>query len=168
MEAIFRVLRQLAIVIWVGGLLFFAFVLAPVAFHVLPSTHEAGLVVGGTLVWLHRIGTICGLIFLLSSLVLWLNRQTPRRPAYLVQIVLVVLMLGTTAYLQNSVLPAMERDRAEAGGDIDAAPPDNHARRDFERLHPLSERFEGGALFAGIGVVVLLALERPTTRAIHS
>ena len=152
-----NVIRLLSMVVWVGGLLFFAFVLAPVAFHVLPSTHEAGLVVGATLILLHRIGSVCGVLFLLATLAL--GRNMLRRPACLVQMGLVVLMLGITAYLQGSVLPAMERDRAQAGGDISAAPPDNPARMDFDRLHPLSERLEGAALFAGLGIVILLGIE---------
>jgi hypothetical protein len=53
----------------------------------------------------------------------------------------------------------MERDRIAAGGDVDAAPPDNPARLDFERLHPISEKVEGAALFLGLGVVVLMAFE---------
>ena len=168
MEKLLRIVRFLTIVVWVGGLLFFAFVLAPVAFHVLPSTHEAGLVVGGTLIVLHRIGAVCGVLFLLATYTLWLNRQTQQRTATLIQIGLIALMLAITAYLQRSVLPAMERDRAQVGGDIEAAPRDDPARLDFERLHPLSERLEGAALFAGLGIVFLLAIERPATKTIHS
>jgi hypothetical protein len=53
----------------------------------------------------------------------------------------------------------MERDRVAAGGDVDAAPPDNPARLDFERLHPVSEKVEGAALLLGIAVVVLMGFE---------
>ena len=53
MQTVLRALRLFAMVAWVGGLIFFAFVVAPVAFHSLPSTHEAGIVVGGTLRVLH-------------------------------------------------------------------------------------------------------------------
>ena len=45
MSIFLRALRLITIVIWVGGLIFFAFVLAPLAFHTLPSNHEAGLIV---------------------------------------------------------------------------------------------------------------------------
>jgi hypothetical protein len=53
----------------------------------------------------------------------------------------------------------MERDRAAAGGDIAAVPASNPARIDFDRLHALSEKFEGSALFLGLGVVLLMAAE---------
>lgn len=159
MATLLRSVRLLALVLWEGGLLFFAFVLAPIAFSVLPSKHEAGLVVGGTLVTLHWIGLICGVVFIIATLILWSYRRRHNRKFFVIEFALIAIMLAITAYLQFSVVPAMERDRIQAGGDVDAAPADNAARLDFERLHPLSERYEGVALFAGLGVVFLLAAE---------
>src|SRR5258708_31136568 len=63
METFLRALRLYAMVAWVGGLAFFAFVVAPVAFGSLASAHEAGVVVGGTLRVLHWIGLIGGVGF---------------------------------------------------------------------------------------------------------
>src|ERR1700722_7889323 len=60
MQTFLRALRLYAMVAWVGGLAFFAFVVAPVAFGSLASAHEAGIVVGGTLRALHWIGVIGG------------------------------------------------------------------------------------------------------------
>jgi hypothetical protein len=77
----------------------------------------------------------------------------------LAQILLVVLMIGATLYVQHGIIPAMERDRAAAGGDIAAVPASNPAHIDFDRLHPLSEKVEGSALFLGLGVVLLMAAE---------
>jgi hypothetical protein len=163
MATLLRSVRLLSIVLWEGGLLFFAFVLAPTAFGVLPSKHLAGLVVGGTLVELHHIGMVCGGLFLAATLLLPGTRKLQA-----IQIALIVVMLAVTAYLQLNVVPAMERDRIQAGGDVDAAPPNNPARLDFERLHPLSEKVEGIALFAGLGVVLLLAAEPSSSKAIDS
>ncbi len=67
MRASLRVIRLLALVVWVGGLLFFAFVLAPVAFSKLPSTYEAGLVVGASLRVLHLTGLVAGAVYLAAS-----------------------------------------------------------------------------------------------------
>ena len=152
MNTLLRAIRLLTIVLWVGSLLFFAFVLAPVAFHVLPGTHEAGLVVAGTLRILHPIGLVCGTLFLIATLLL-----KPR--FFIIQSALIALMLAVTLFLQLSVLPRMEHDRAEVGGDITLASPDNPARIDFERLHPLSEKVEEIALFAGLGIVFLMAAQ---------
>src|SRR5580693_8505779 len=63
-----RFLMVLSLVVWIGGLIFFAFVLAPTAFQVLPNTHLAGNVVGRALGKLHWIAIIAGIVFLIASL----------------------------------------------------------------------------------------------------
>jgi len=168
MNAFLRVVRLLAIVVWVGGLIFFAFVVAPVAFHVLPSKHEAGLVVAGTLDVLNRTAGICWAVFSVASMLLWLRFKPQARMPLMVQVFLVWLMVGATLYVQTEIVPQMERDRIAAGGDVDAATPNNPARLDFERLHPISEKVEGAALFLGLGVVVLMGLEDAKANAVRS
>jgi uncharacterized membrane protein len=158
-EIVLRALRLLAIVAWVGGLAFFAFVLAPIAFHRLPSAHEAGLVVGGTLQVLHWIGLVAGGVFYLATGVLWLRAEVQTRAIFALEMVLTGVMLAITTYSQYKILPAMERDRVEAGGAIETADLTNPARVDFEQLHVLSERLEGAVFFCGLGVVLLLASE---------
>lgn len=165
MTAFFRVLRLLALVVWVGGLIFFAFVVAPVAFSVLPSAHIAGTVVAGTLHVLNIMAVVCALLLLAACTALWMHAARSSQPLRATRLLsaqlwLVLVMLAATAYVQWSIVPAMERDRIAAGGDIDAAPANNPARRDFERLHPISEKIEGAALFLGLGLVVLVGLER--------
>jgi uncharacterized membrane protein len=159
MPSFFRILRLLSMVVWVGGLIFFAFVLAPVAFQVLPSTHEAGLIVGATLRILNRLGLVCGFLFLIATFCHWLKSNQRERTLFTTQFAAVVLMIAATIYVQAAIIPAMERDRIAAGGDIDAVPPGNPARIDFERLHPLSEKVEGAALLLGLGVVILMGFE---------
>jgi hypothetical protein len=157
-------------VAWVGGLAFFAFVLAPVAFHRLASAHEAGLVVGGTLEILHWIGLIGGVLFYIATGILWLRAEVPARVAFAIEMALTGVMLAVTAYSQFRILPAMEQDRVRAGGVIETADIGSSARADFERMHKLSERMEGLVLLCGIGVVLMLARESqwPETGKIKS
>jgi len=68
-------------------------------------------------------------------------------------------MMAGTFYSQYKILPAMEVDRALAGGVVETAPLDNPGRVDFERLHKLSERLEGFIFFCGLGVVFVLSHE---------
>ncbi|WP_348266038.1 DUF4149 domain-containing protein [Edaphobacter paludis] len=150
---------MLAMVAWVGGLIFFAFVLAPVAFQKLASPHEAGLVVGATLRILHEIGLIGGCVFCVSTGILWLRAEVPARAGFAVETALTLVMLAITAYSQFSILPAMEQDRVLAGGEIDGVAMTSPARQDFERLHSRSERLEGFVLLCGLGVVLFLARE---------
>jgi uncharacterized membrane protein len=159
MQTFLRALRLFAMVAWVGGLGFFAFVVAPVAFHSLPSAHDAGLVVGGSLRVLHWVGLVGGAVFYLATGVLWLRAEVMARVGFAVEMVLAGLMMAGTFYSQFKILPAMEVDRALAGGAVETASVDNAGRVDFERLHVLSERLEGFVLFCGLGVVFMLARE---------
>jgi uncharacterized membrane protein len=160
MISLLRILRLLLIVVWVGGLIFFAFVVAPVSFHVLPSTHEAGTVVAGTLGVLNHMGMICAPLFITATGLLYITKPRGQRALASTQILLALGMMVATMYVQWSIVPKMESARIATGGDVDAAAPENPARLDFERLHPLSEKVEGAALFMGLGVVVLMGLEK--------
>jgi Domain of unknown function (DUF4149) len=159
MQTVLRALRLYAMVAWVGGLIFFAFVVAPVAFHSLASAHQAGLVVGGTLRVLHLIGLVSGVVFYAATSLLWFRAEVPARVSFAIQLVLTGVMLAVTAYSQFRILPAMEHDRAVTGGEIETASLENVGRVDFERLHVLSERLEGTVLFCGLGVVFFLSRE---------
>lgn len=160
MTAVLRILRLLAVVVWIGGLIFFAFVVAPFAFTVLPSAHLAGMVVAGTLNGLNWIALTCGILFLLATSFLW-SKAEPSRRLLTAEFWLILAMIAVSATIQWRIVPAMERDRIAAGGDIDAAPRDNPARQDFEHLHPLSEKLEGAVLLLGVGVIVLMGIEEP-------
>jgi hypothetical protein len=159
MQILLRALRLFAMVAWVGGLGFFAFVVAPVAFHSLSSAHEAGIVVGGTLRVLHWIGLVGGAIFYVATGLLWLRAGVKARVDFAIEMILTGMMMAGTFYSQFKILPAMEVDRALAGGVVETAPAGNAGRVDFERLHTLSERLEGFVFFCGLGVVFVLSRE---------
>ncbi|MDE3104023.1 MAG: DUF4149 domain-containing protein [Acidobacteriota bacterium] len=162
-ETVLRALRLLGMVLWVGGLCFFAFVVAPVAFGSLNNTHDAGLVVGGCLRVLHWMGLVTGALFYLTTAILWLRAPVDSRVSFALQLVLTGIMLAITCYSQFHIIPRMEVDRLAAGGSIGTAAVDSPARVDFERLHMLSERLEGLVLLGGLGVVLLLARESQWT-----
>ncbi len=158
MRTFFQAIRLIAITLWVGGLAFFAFVLAPIAFSRLPTPRLAGMVVGGTLSVLHWIGLMAGLLFVLATAATALRSKWRR--ATQAQVLLIAAMFLATAFSQFHILPAMERDRAQAGGDIESALRDSLERRDFDRLHALSEKLEGIVLLSGLGVLWLMAQEQ--------
>jgi len=159
MTGILRTLRLLAIVVWVGGLIFFAFVEAPTAFRVMGTNQQFAQLIGGSLDTLNMFGTTCGFVFLLSTIGLWYRMGSKGRRLLIAEALLIILMITGTQIVQRNIVPAMERDRAAAGGDINAVPADNAARIDFDRLHHLSERVEGAVLLFGLGVVLVLAAE---------
>ena len=156
MKTLLRTLLFLALIVWIGAEIFFPIV-AAVTFNALTgSTHTAGTIVGELLRILHGMGIVSGLVLLaLMTLAPAWNIYKPR--AVLAPMVLVVLMLACTAYSQYGIIPAMERDRAAAGGAIDTSDTSNPTTIHFNMLHNRSERIEGVILLLGITNVVLVA-----------
>lgn len=153
MTTFFRVLRLFGIVAWVGGLLFFLAV-TRVAFSVLPDAHTAGAVVRGSLISLHHIGFLAGAIFLVATLAL-IGTQRDSHIARAVEVLLVIVMLGLTAYSHFSVMPRMEADAQALGGNVQAAPDSAPAKAHFNRLHGVSVKVEGMVLIGGILLICL-------------
>lgn len=154
MTIAFRILRLIALAVWVGGIVFFVVAVAPVAFKTMPDIHQAGIIVRGTLLALHRIGLVAGCVYLFFTLAL-LATQHDSHPARAAEIVLVVAMMALTLYLQQSVMPHMETDRLTLGGDVDAAPASSPARLHFDRLHRLSVKVEAAVLLEGLLLLCL-------------
>jgi uncharacterized membrane protein len=144
----------LALIVWIGGIIFFAFVLAPTLFSVLPTTKLAGDVVNATLGKLHWMGLVSGVVFLVCSLLYNWQKYVQLRP-FALSHVFVLLMLALTAISQFRITPKMRALRAEIQS-VDTLP-GSDARLEFDRLHAWSTRLEGGVLFLGLGVVVLTA-----------
>src|ERR1700693_5360788 len=120
-----RYLMLLSLIVWLGGLIFFAFVVAPTAFSVFPSRHLAGTLVGRSLGTLHWMGIISGIIFLGSSILY--SRMTKGMPHVLAaRHVLICLMLALTLISQFSIIPRMDTLRASIG-EIDSVSADNPA-----------------------------------------
>jgi len=74
----------------------------------------------------------------------------------------VVLMIGATVYAQFGIVPAMERDRAAAGGAINTFDPTNPLTVDFNKLHNRSVDVEGLVSLLGLATVVLVARAEST------
>jgi uncharacterized membrane protein len=150
-----RFLMLLSLVCWIGGLIFFAFVVAPTAFTVLPTTHLAGNVVGRTLGKLHWIGIISGIVYLISSL-LYSRLTDGTAHVFALRHVLLCLMLALTLISQFGIIPRMDVLRAQVG-DFGTVPLDNPIRMQFDALHVWSTRVEGAVLLVGLVVVYLTA-----------
>src|SRR5580700_1951853 len=75
-----RFLMLLSLVVWLGGLIFLAFVEAPIAFSpgLLPTRHMAGSIVGRSLDLLHYMAIVSGIVFLIASMLY--NRMTTGNP----------------------------------------------------------------------------------------
>jgi hypothetical protein len=167
MRTLLRSLILLAIVVWVGGILFFGAVEAPVAFgKLMPmfpdpalGLEAAGTMVRNSLLHLHDIGLFCGAALLLLCIIERVTRSTRRSigPPML----LVAVMMGLTAYSQFSIIPRMEMLRLNAGAAMADFGSTNPARLEFNRLHTVSTWLEGIVLLCGLGLIVLYARPEP-------
>ena len=80
----------MTMVVWVGGLIFFAFVEAPTAFHVMGTNRQFAQLIGDSISTLNRLGHVSGFIFLIATAMVWLRARRRGRGLLIAQIVLVV------------------------------------------------------------------------------
>ena len=155
--SIIRFLMLLSLVVWVGGIIFFAFVVAPTVFHpgILPSRHLAGAVVSRSLGILHAIGLTCGLVFLVTSMIdsqVITGSVAPFAGRNLLVYVMIVLTLVSMFAISSRMLN-LRNDMVF----IDNVPHDDPRRVEFNRLHEWSTRLESGVLLLGLAVIFLIS-----------
>jgi len=127
---------------WIGGFLFFAFAVAPTAFHVLPSTEIAGTLVGPVLAALHLYGVVAGPLLAVLALAL---RRGPLCWA------LPLAMAAACAWSHFGVTAEIEGLR-----DLAFGPHGNEqAAARFNELHRLSM---GIFTAVGLGAIALIGL----------
>jgi uncharacterized membrane protein len=152
-----RFLMVLSLVVWLGGLIFFAFVLAPTVFSpgLLPTRQLAGSIVGRSLDLLHYMAIVSGIVFLGASMLYSRMTAGNARPLA-ARHQLIVLMLLLTLISQFAITPKMHALRANAGV-IDNLSLDDPQRKEFDRLHGWSEKFEEAVLLLGMAALYTTA-----------
>ncbi len=153
--SILRFFMLLSLVVWVGGIIFFAFAVAPTVFIVLPTHELAGRVVTRSLNLLHWVGVGSGIVFLVLSLVeahFASSRWSPVSGRNLS----VLGMIALTLISQLAVTSKMVALRASMV-DIDQVPVNDPRRVAFNQLHVWSTRLEGAVLLLGLIALYLLA-----------
>ena len=153
--SLFRFLMLLSLVVWLGGLIFFSFVVAPTVFSVLPTRHLAGSVVSRSLGALHWMGLVSGVVFLISSMI-HARLATGSAHPLAARHILLYIMLALTLISQFGISPKMASLHASMG-EIDSVPATDPARVQFNALHVWSTRLEGGVFLLGLIVVYLTA-----------
>ncbi len=150
-----RYLMLLSLIVWLGGLIFFSFVVAPTAFSVLPSRHLAGSVVSRSLTALHWMGLVSGLLFLATSM-LYSRLSSGSAHPLAGRHLLIASMLVLTVISQFGISPKMAALRASLG-EIDNVPASDAARVEFNTLHLWATRLEVGVFLLGLVLVYLTA-----------
>lgn len=156
-----RFVMLLCLTVWIGSLIFFP-VVAQTSFTVLPSAHLAGLVVRNTLIDLHWIGLVAGIVFQVCSMID--SRVTiGRLRVFASSHVILFLMLTLTAISQFAIIPRMDLLRITAG-EI-SLPVSNPMRAEFDSLHAWSTRIEMTVLLLGLIVLYSVARRFSNSRA---
>jgi hypothetical protein len=150
-----RFLMLLSLATWVGGIIFFAFVLAPTVFYpgILPSRQLAGAVVARSLAALHWIGLGCGIVFLFASMTdsqVMTGRAGPLAPRNVLVYAMILLTLISMFVISTGML-VLRNDMVN----IDSLPHDDQRRVEFNRLHRWSTRLEAAVLVLGLAVIFL-------------
>ncbi len=145
----------LSLVVWIGGIIFFASVVAPAAFAVLPSHQYAGQVVSRSLDRLHWIGVGSGVVFLIASMA-YARAATGAVQPFAARHVLIVVMIVLTLVSQMTISGKMLALRNDMQV-IDNVPRDDPRRLEFNRLHQWSTRLESTVLLMGLAVIYLTA-----------
>ncbi|MCA1640817.1 MAG: DUF4149 domain-containing protein [Acidobacteria bacterium] len=146
--------RLLLVALWLGGAVFFSFVVAPTAFAVLQQRELAGAVVTRTIAVVNVGGFIISLVVL--ALGFLENDAGRRRRARLVETVslaLVAISCGAGHWIVSARMLAL---RAAMGRPVDAVAADDPVRAAFNSLHGYSVGLMTVAMLAG--VVALFAV----------
>jgi uncharacterized membrane protein len=153
--SILRFLMLLSLVVWVGGIAFFAFVLAPTVFHpgILPSRQLAGAVVSRSLGILHWLGLSCGLVFLVTSVID--SRIMIGVPALFSARNLLISAMILLTLISMFAISTRMLDLRNQMVFIDNVPHEDARRLEFNRLHVWSTRLESTVLLLGLAVIFL-------------
>ncbi|HZR28144.1 MAG TPA: DUF4149 domain-containing protein [Terriglobales bacterium] len=145
-----KFLMLLTLSLWLGGIIFFTAVEAPAILNHVPDRALGGAIINQSLEKLHWMGIVCGLVFLLASL---LRSYAATRETRLLTLphLTVIAMIACTEVSQRFILPAIAQLRA--------AHTDPSAQMQFQRLHNGSVGLEGAVLLLGLALLYLQACD---------
>jgi uncharacterized membrane protein len=156
MMALVRWLHLMALIVWIGEVVFFSFVVAPAIFRTFPPPAlEAGRVIGEIFPTYYRIGYTCGVVLLITALALLATAQV--RTWLSVEAVVLAGMLVATLYAGMVILPRATELRPQIH---DPAAPAS-AIAEFDRLHHLAVVLNGAVLVGGVIISVITAAAPP-------
>ena len=150
MATLIKWLYLIALIVWVGEVVFFSFVVAPAMFRTFP-TADAGRAVGAVFPTYYRVGYVCGALLLLTNL--FLLGSATARAWWGVNAALAAVMLAATLYAGFVIQPRAAELRPQIH---DPAPPPG-AKEEFDRLHRLAVQLNGAVLVCGAVASVITA-----------
>ena len=139
-------LESLALGLWIGAALGFAFVFAPAAFHLIPQIHVFATLTAAVLARLSLCGVCLGGVAALAALLRMREHRDPR--SEIARVVLILIASGCALYQQRAIVPAML-----AIGDVRSAA--------YHALHHTSTTVCGMGLLALLAAFILAVVRAP-------
>ena len=130
----------LALVCWLGSIIFFSFFTAPVIFTVLARA-DAGKVVSVIFPRYYILGYVAGGFAFLIAIYLLIAGHGPRG-WWLASVLTIGIALGCTGYAGTVVRPRVDAIRTVS----EQANPDPATKAEFDNLHHLSVMLNGAVL----------------------
>jgi hypothetical protein len=137
----------LSLVCWLGGMVFFSALVAPIVFKELPMA-EAGKFVSALFPRYYLLSYVCGGLGVFLAIYLCAVR-TPRVWWALAAIALIIA-LGLSAYAGAVVRPQADAIRTVT----EEANPDPVRRAEFDRLHRLSVQLNGAVMALNLAALL--------------
>lgn len=155
--------RSLLLAAWLGVALYFSAVVAPSAFGALRSfglinaNEIAGTIVTRTLSVVNVSGVLLSLLVLITA---FAARNTYKRTAFVLQIVLLGIVAAATGVGEWVIAARMRGLRAAMHGQIDQTPLTDPNRIAFAALHGYSVAALSVAMIAALLVILLMIFAR--------
>ncbi len=145
MDALLRFFEFLALSLWLGSVVFFSFLNAPVLFHILPPD-QAGRVVRALFPRYYLLGIGCGTVLFLTAaarglLWTWHGMTAPSAALF-------AFLAALTLYARQSLTPRINASR-DAG---------TSRLAEFQRLHKRSVRLNAAVLLLLLLYLLWMAL----------
>ena len=159
------VVQCLALLVWVGGIIFFAFVGAPLIFHddVLErtgGTEVPGMIVSRIMERFSLWETVCAALLILA-LVEQIRQARAHPLRRWARLAVALVMTAVMVWYGHLIGPRM-RDLREEIGDFDGAAVHTVAYAEFHQLHDRYERLMGVNLFLGLGLFIATVVMIPS------
>jgi hypothetical protein len=140
----------LALVVWVGEVVFLSMVVAPVLFGSLPRS-AAGDAMAALFPAYYAVATVSGVLAVTCAIVLW--RASGGAPLWRAVVVMLAVMLVATVYAGGVVHPRAQALRSAMRDDATGA----ESRAAFDRLHRRAVQLNAVVLLLGIASVCVAA-----------
>ncbi len=153
MSALFRYVLLLAVVVWIGGIVFFSFIASPSVFKLLPR-ELAGQVVGDIFPKYHLLGYVSCVLAL--GCLLGLHRLGTTRSLRTAAVI--IALMGTVQLTMGAVIGPQVTAARDAAKAAPAGSEQERLQKKFRSLHAGSMIFNLVLLILGLVFIYHLAV----------